>query len=96
VPVAVSPEIGTLSTRYRITWATDPPPGGHTFQVQIRPPGATKFSNWIAASNEDFAVFDSTSPKWAGRGEYSFRARYVQTTTGAASGYSGVRVIDVT
>jgi hypothetical protein len=96
VPVSVSPENGTVSTRYRVTWATDPPSGADAFQVQVRPPGATTFSNWIAASTDAFAVFDAGSPLWSGRGQYAFRVRCVQTTTGAASGYSGVRVIDVT
>jgi len=96
VPAAVSPETGTVSTRYRVTWATDPPSGAHAFQVQVRPPGATTFRNWIAASTDDFAVFDASSPMWSGRGRYAFRARYVQTTTGAASGYSAVCAIDVT
>ena len=96
VPVSVSPERGTVSSRYRVTWATDPPTGAHAFQVQIRPPGATKFVDWIAASPEGFAVFDASSPMWSGRGQYAFRVRYVQTTTGAASGFSGVRLIDVT
>jgi hypothetical protein len=79
-----------------VTWATDPPSGAGAFQVQVRPPGATTFTNWIAASTDAFAVFDAGSPLWSGRGRYAFRVRYVQTTTGAASGYSGVRVIDVT
>jgi hypothetical protein len=96
VPVAVAPETGTVSTRYRVTWATNPPSGAHAFQVQVRIPGAKTFTDWVAASTDDFAVFDASSPLWSGRGQYAFRVRYVQTTTGAASGYSGVGVIDVT
>ncbi|MFL5766464.1 MAG: sulfatase-like hydrolase/transferase [Actinomycetota bacterium] len=96
VPIAVSPETGTTSTRYRVTWAADPPSGAHAFQVQVRPPGATKFSDWLPASGSDFAVFDSSSASWSGRGVYAFRARYVRTPSGAATGYSGVRVMDVT
>jgi hypothetical protein len=62
----------------------------------VRPPGATTFRNWLPASTKDFAVFDAGSPVWSGRGEYGFRARYVETSTRAASGYSDVRSIEVT
>ncbi|MFL5737003.1 MAG: sulfatase [Actinomycetota bacterium] len=96
VPLAVSAENGTVATRYRVTWATDPPTGSHAFQVQVRPPGAATFRNWLAASTEDFAVFDAGSPLWSGRGEYAFRTRYVDTSTGAVSRFSGVRLIEVT
>ena len=89
VPLSVAPETGGVSTRYRVTWATDPPSGTRAFQVQVRPPGSSRFKEWLPASKGDFAVFDSSAPAWSGRGVYAFRVRCVQTTSGSASGYSG-------
>jgi hypothetical protein len=93
---AVSPANGTVSASYRITWAVQAPPASGTFQVQVRRPGKSNWSDWIRSSSDAFGIFDASDPLWSGKGVYGFRARYVDTSTGAASQYSGVRSIDVT
>ena len=41
------PTSGSLTTVFTITWASGAPPSGYKFDVQIKRPGDTDFSDWF-------------------------------------------------
>jgi plastocyanin len=88
VPMKAMPPSGTLTTQYKIIWASATPPAGYNIDVQIKRPGAATFVDWMVNQ----VVTRTTFTADAGTGVYQFRAR-LQNGTGSASGYSqAVRV----
>jgi Tol biopolymer transport system component len=71
VPVQVSPQSGTATTRFVVTWSSVTPAAGYVFDVQIRRPGSTQWVDWKLNQGNTKAGF---APD-AGTGTYSFRAR---------------------
>ncbi len=71
VPLEVAPSIGTSSTSFRITLALSPLPNGLVTDVQIRRPGASRWSRWRHGTSLLSAVFRPH----AGPGTYLFRDR---------------------
>jgi plastocyanin len=90
VPTKAVPASGMLTTVFKITWASAPPPAGFNFDVQIKRPGSAFFVDWKANQTTTRSNF---SPD-GGTGVYQFRAR-LQNGTGAAAGYSQPRSITV-
>jgi Tol biopolymer transport system component len=91
VPISVAPVSGNLTTVFTITWSSAPPPPNYRFDVQIRRPGETVFSDW--KTNQKVAATGFTAD--AGTGTYSFQARLRNTVNGNASGYSAPKSITV-
>ena len=90
-PVVVTPANGTATTSFRITWASTPPAPGRVFDVQIRRPGATNYTDWVTGTT---ATSSSFTPD-AGRGTYLFRSRLRDAATGAKSGFSAGKAVTV-
>jgi plastocyanin len=84
VPVSASPRTGSESTEFTITWAANRAPSGFAFDVQIKRPGSDFWANWITETPEVRGTFVPD----AGPGSYAFRARYRDTATDEATGYS--------
>jgi len=91
VPTLADPKTGSISTKFTITWASQSPGSHQVFDVQIRRPGSTQWSDWKTNYLQTGASFTPDS----GTGIYSFRARLRNTQTGAATGYSAAVSIKV-
>jgi plastocyanin len=83
VPAKAVPASGTLSTVFKVMWASAAPPAGYNFDVQIKRPGSPSFVDWKVNQTATRSTFTPDG----GTGVYQFRAR-LQNGTGAASGYS--------
>jgi plastocyanin len=90
VPTKAVPASGTLTTVFKITWASAPPPAGYNFDVQIKRPGSPSFVDWQVNQTINRSNFTPD----AGTGVYQFRSR-LQNGVGAASGYSQAKGITV-
>jgi plastocyanin len=88
VPVMATPARGGPATTFAIRWATSTLAGyASEVQVRFRKAGAGKWSGWstwqaAAAAGAGTFVADR------GVGDYAFRARRLNTTTGKASAWS--------
>jgi hypothetical protein len=91
VPLLVAPPTGGLGTQFTVTWASASPPSGLFYDVQIKRPGSSKFTNWKTKQVGLSAVFVPDS----GTGVYSFKARVRNPVTKAATKYSLVVTISV-
>ena len=94
VPIVVQPVVGTTG-QAQVTWASADAPGGFAFDVQVKPPHASAFENWMTGVTSLGGVFGSSLPQWVGPGRYAFRAALIQETTGAASNFSPGMSIDL-
>jgi hypothetical protein len=83
VAPTAAPSVGGISTQFTITWATAPV-AGFLFDVQIKRPGSTSWADWKTGVTSLSATFTPD----AGIGQYSFRARIRNASTGRACGYS--------
>jgi hypothetical protein len=92
VPAEAFPRTGSVSTTFRITWATHKVRADRVFDVQIRRPGSTTWEDWETGVR---GAGDRFVPD-GGPGTYSFRARLRNTRTGAAADYSPAVSIRVT
>ena len=90
-PVLVSPDSGTTSTTFTIQWATVPPAAGFVYDVQIKRPGATAFSNWIMGTS----TMSSSFVPDKGTGTYSFKAHVKKSSSGSSCTYSSSVSISV-
>jgi plastocyanin len=90
VPMMITPGSGATTTPFQLTWATVAPPAGYVFDVQIRRPGATSFSNWRLNQTVTGATFVPD----AGTGTYEFQARLRNPGFGSAA-YSAPFAITV-
>jgi len=91
VPTLADPKTGSISTKFTITWASQKPGSHEVFDVQIRRPGSTQWTDWKTNYLQTGASFTPD----AGTGIYSFRSRLRNTQTGAATGYSAAVSIKV-
>jgi plastocyanin len=89
VKPTATPASGGVTTEFTITWATGPV-AGFLFDVQIRRPG----SSWADWKTGVTALTSTFTPD-AGTGQYSFRARIRNATSGKASQYSPAVTITV-
>jgi hypothetical protein len=89
VSPTATPPSGGVTTQFTITWATAPV-AGFLFDVQIRRPGAS-WADWKTGVTALSAKFTPD----AGTGQYSFRARIRNATSGKASQYSPAVTITV-
>jgi plastocyanin len=71
VPMIVSPASGTIGTAFTLTWASAPPSPSHVFDVEIRRPNSSSFSNWVRGTRTTEGSFVPDG----GTGTYEFRSR---------------------
>lgn len=83
--------VGNTHATFTVRWASGVIKPGTVFDAQIKRPGSA-FVDWITATTTSAGPFVSD----AGPGEYAFRARMRNPTTGAASNWSIPRPITVT
>jgi hypothetical protein len=91
VPAAARPRRGGEATRFLVQWASDFPPFGYTYDVQIRRPGSSQFEDWKEGTFDLEARFVPD----AGPGTYWFRARIRVDGGQRASGWSRPVAIQV-
>ncbi len=89
VPIVATPDSGSTNTVFTLRLASAAPPPHIKFDVQIRRPGASSFSNWATGVT---ATTKSFRPSAAGN--YLFRAR-VRTTSGKTSGWSPAKQLSI-
>ena len=87
VPLSVSKVVGAVGEA-AVTWASEDAPAGDGFDVQVKGPGASSFTDWRTGVSTLSDVFGPSDPLWVGPGKYAFRARLTQLPAGAAGGYS--------
>jgi len=80
---------GSAGQGYTLRWATDTGSGGTTYDVQVRRPGATKWTNLRSATVKPTTRFNP-----AVSGTYGVRAR-TNNGGGGASGYSPVASVRI-
>jgi uncharacterized repeat protein (TIGR01451 family) len=90
VPLKLKPASGSVSTGFKLTWATGAPPAGFVYDVQIMRPGTSTWVYWKSDTTLSKASFIAD----AGPGTYQFRSR-LRRVTGGASGWSGAKSIAV-
>jgi len=90
VALKAAPASGTVSTPFTITWASATAPSGFVFDVQVKRPGSSTWTNWLTAQTAASSVFTPD----AGVGTYRFRAR-MRELSGGASAYSAAKAIAV-
>jgi plastocyanin len=89
VAPTADPPTGGVTTTFTIKWSADLAPDGYSYDAQIKRPGGT-WTNWKTNQNGMKTTFVPDS----GVGKYTFRARYVRDSDGAASGWSpGVQIV---
>ena len=91
VPVSAIPGNGNISTVFTITWASGSAPTGYIFDVQIKRPGSSTFTNWLTGQTAPSSTFTPDT----GTGSYTFRARMHKQGTSSASNWSPTAVITV-
>jgi plastocyanin len=91
IPIRVNPTSGTVGTTYKVIFAKTLIPSGYVADVQIKRPGATKFSTWRSGLSALQANF--TPDK--GKGTYTFRARLRKKANGTAAAWSPTASIKV-
>ena len=90
VPMNITPTSGTMTTTFKVKWATKNAPSGYLYDVQIQRPGGT-WTSWLSGQQARNAGFLPD----AGAGTYQFRALLRNTQTQATSGYSSAKAITV-
>jgi streptogramin lyase len=93
VPIKVAPLVGAPGAQ--VTWASNDPPAGFGFDVQLKPPGGRDWITWQSGVAGGSAPFGPNDPLWAGPGKYQFRSRLRQLTSNAASGFSTAKSITI-
>lgn len=86
IPPLVGPLPGAPGAR--VTWAISDAPTGDVFDVQVKPPGARSWDNWLVGTTSVSGGYGSTSPFWNGPGTYAFRARLRSSSGPGGSGFS--------
>jgi eukaryotic-like serine/threonine-protein kinase len=90
-PMILTPATGNLQTVFTIQWATAPPPSGYVYDVQIRRPGSSVWSDWKSNVTTTSATFVADS----GKGTYDFKAHVEKTSSGKSCDYSPFKSIVV-
>ena len=89
VPATAKPSSGPSGTTFKVTWSSETPPPGFTFDVQMKTPGSTTWTT-IESNTTDTSM--TTSP--SNPGTYQFRVRLRNGK--AKSGWSPVAKFKVT
>jgi plastocyanin len=84
VKPTAKPKSGTVTTSFKVTWATAAAPAGDVFDVQVSTPTSGGFVNFLVGTAAMSANY--TPPN--GTGTYEFQARMRSTSTGSKSAYS--------
>jgi hypothetical protein len=94
VPIQVEPEFGPLVTYYNhfanvitVTWAAGAPQPGYVYDVQMKRPGASGYTDWLRATVQPKATFQPD----AGPGTYAFQARLRKLSDNTSSAWSPQR-----
>jgi hypothetical protein len=82
VPLTVTPKSGGVTTQFTVTWSSAPV-AGYVWDVQILRPGSTQWESWKAGVSTTTAKFTPD----AGTGQYKFRARMKNASSGKMSGF---------
>jgi hypothetical protein len=82
---------GTTSTAFGLHWASATPPAGYTYDLQVKRPGTTDYTDLRVGTSTRSTRFTPDS----GVGTYSFRTRIRNTGNGASSGWSSAKTITV-
>jgi hypothetical protein len=90
VPLNARPAVGHGANTYLITWAARVAPFGYAYDVQVKAPGATKFTAFKTGVSSIQTYFTPSKS-----GTYEFEARLRNYTTGAHSGWSPPRSLTV-
>jgi outer membrane protein assembly factor BamB len=90
-PMILTPTTGNLTTVFTIQWATAAPPSGYVYDVQIRRPGSSLWSNWKTG----VTTFTGTFVADSGKGTYDFKAHIKKSSNGKSSDYSPLKSIVV-
>ena len=69
--------------------------GGGVEDVQVKPPGSSRFITWRSQTFDDFGDFGPTDPLWAGPGDYIFRARLRDRDTHGITDWSPESTVHV-
>ncbi|MFL5798200.1 MAG: hypothetical protein ACJ77A_09735 [Actinomycetota bacterium] len=91
--IAVPPDVtphGTVGHSLPVTWATSPAHAGFVYDVQVRLPGHTAWTQWktgVTARTGNYVPHDT--------GHFAFRAR-LRRVAGGRAGYSPLQVAAVT
>jgi hypothetical protein len=91
IPIKVSPAQGSSDTSFTITWSSAVAPAGFVFDVQLKRPGAIRYTNWKRDQTAGSATFEPDN----GAGAYTFRARLRKPSVKAFAGWSPARTITV-
>lgn len=77
-------------TKVTVRWASSAPAAGFVEDVQQQKPGGASFTALVTGSTAQSKAITLT------RGTWKFRARYRNSATGKASGYSPVATVNIT
>lgn len=84
-------QFGPLGLQFALAWAAGPAPAGDVYDVQVKRPGTTGYTDLLVGTTDPGMTFTPD----AGVGAYVFHARLRNPVTGAATGWSGPRTIGV-
>jgi hypothetical protein len=84
VPMTASASTGTLSSTFKIAWASNAPPSGYVYDIEIRRPGYTTYTYWKHGTTAVSATFKPDH----GRGTYTFLMRLRRVSVNRTSGWS--------
>jgi hypothetical protein len=91
VSMTVAPGSGTTTTAFTLSFAATSATAGYAYDLQVKRPGATAYTDLAAGTPAPSASFTPDS----GVGTYSFRARIRNTSNGASTGWSSAKTITV-
>ena len=89
IPLRVRPPHGSVTQVFHLWW------GGGVEDVQVKPPGSSRFITWRSQTLDDFGDFGPTDPLWAGPGDYIFRARLRDRDTHGVTDWSPESTVHV-
>jgi len=82
-PLVPSATSGPAGSSFTIQWGFALPPSGYTYEVQMKAPGASSFSNWQTGASATQAAVTLSSV-----GTYQFRAHLKRTSSGKSCAWS--------
>jgi plastocyanin len=91
IPISAAPSSGPAGSTFEIMWAAAPPPAGYVYDVQIKIPGGSGFTNWMTGQTATETVTTLNTP-----GTYQFRAHLKNTVAAKSSGWSPTLSVTVT
>jgi hypothetical protein len=91
VTMLSTPTTGTTATTFNIQWASGRPPRGYVYDVQVKRPGDSTYSDFVTGTTATGATF---APD-AGTGTYRFHSRLRRQAPTASTKYSPQLTITV-